>query len=301
MKPGVVSGVWLLLMCGARGYAERETETSHLGRSEYFTTSDGVKLHCLDAGHGAPILFVPGWTLPAEIWAPQITELSSTFRTIALDPRSQGRSDVAAEGHYHSRRAADIHDLIDHLQLENVCLVGWSLACAEVLTYVAQFGTNRLASLVLVDGWLWIRGPEEGAEYLSSLKKMQKDRRAYADRFARGLFKQSKPDDYIRQLVDAHLKTPTAVATTLIANAVFGDEADLRPTLEKIDRPLLYTITPGDNLRAQSQALKAKIPAARVEVFAQSGHALFVDAPDRFNAVLREFACAANDRVGRRD
>lgn len=37
-----------------------------------FITSDGVKLHYLESGTGPTILFVPGWTMPAEIWQPQI-------------------------------------------------------------------------------------------------------------------------------------------------------------------------------------------------------------------------------------
>ena len=38
-------------------------------KSEFFTTSDGVKLHYLESGAGPTILFVPGWTMPAEYLA----------------------------------------------------------------------------------------------------------------------------------------------------------------------------------------------------------------------------------------
>jgi len=37
-----------------------------------FITSDGVKLRYLDGGTGSTILFVPGWTMPAEIWQLQM-------------------------------------------------------------------------------------------------------------------------------------------------------------------------------------------------------------------------------------
>ena len=39
--------------------------------SRHFVTSDGVKLHYLEAGSGPPLVFVPGWTMPAWIWEPQ--------------------------------------------------------------------------------------------------------------------------------------------------------------------------------------------------------------------------------------
>jgi pimeloyl-ACP methyl ester carboxylesterase len=36
--------------------------------------------------------------------------------------------------------------------------------------------------------------------------------------------------------------------------------------------------------------LKQKLPSARVEVFEDAGHALFVDDAARFNALIAEFA-----------
>src|SRR5208337_3054919 len=40
----------------------------------FFLTSDGVRLHYLEAGSAAAhtLVFVPGWTMPAWIWMPQI-------------------------------------------------------------------------------------------------------------------------------------------------------------------------------------------------------------------------------------
>lgn len=39
-------------------------------QSQHFTTSDGVELHYLEGGSGPPLVFVPGWTMPAWIWEP---------------------------------------------------------------------------------------------------------------------------------------------------------------------------------------------------------------------------------------
>jgi non-heme chloroperoxidase len=61
-------------------------------RSGHFMTSDGVELHYLEAGSGPTIMFVPGFTAPAEIWEPQLVHFAATHRVVALDPRSQGRS-----------------------------------------------------------------------------------------------------------------------------------------------------------------------------------------------------------------
>ena len=67
-------------------------------RSDHFLTSDGVELHYLEAGSGPTIVFVPGWTAPAEIWEPQMAHFAATHRVVALDPRSQGRSRKRQKG-----------------------------------------------------------------------------------------------------------------------------------------------------------------------------------------------------------
>lgn len=120
----------------------------------FFTTSDGVKIHYLEAGRGPAIVFVPGWTMPAEIWEPQIRHFSRSHRVAALDPRSQGLSEKPTEGHYPERRAEDIKELVDRLRLAPAVLVGWSMGVPEVLTYVDRFGTSSVRAAVLVDGYI---------------------------------------------------------------------------------------------------------------------------------------------------
>src|SRR6187455_1627682 len=84
--------------------------------AEQFTSSDGVRLHYITEGSGETLLFVPGWSMPAEIWRYQIAHFSRKYRVVALDPRSQGDSQVALQvapkGNAMPRRAEDLNDLI---------------------------------------------------------------------------------------------------------------------------------------------------------------------------------------------
>lgn len=52
-------------------------------------------------------------------------------------------------------------------------------------------------------------------------------------------------------------------------------------------KPLLYIVTP--QFEAQAANLKKNRPATKVKVFRQAGHALFVDEPGRFNALIEKF------------
>src|ERR1019366_2094831 len=68
-------------------------------KSGFFKTSDGIRIHYLEAGSGRPLVFIPGWTMPAWIWQKQIDEFSKAYHVIAVDPRSQGESDKPPYGH----------------------------------------------------------------------------------------------------------------------------------------------------------------------------------------------------------
>ena len=52
-------------------------------------------------------------------------------------------------------------------------------------------------------------------------------------------------------------------------------------------KPLLYVVTP--QFAEQAQNLKRNRRGTRIEIFADAGHALFVDEPQRFNALLDDF------------
>src|SRR5579864_5701780 len=84
------------------------------GVDRTFVTSDGVRLHYLEAGppNGHTLVFIPGWTMPAWIWISQIQYFSPRYHVIAFDPRGQGDSGVPATGYEPIRRGQDISELL---------------------------------------------------------------------------------------------------------------------------------------------------------------------------------------------
>ncbi len=255
-------------------------------KSGFFRTSDGVRLHYLDAGSGPAMVFVPGWTMPAEIWQPQIEHFSKNYRVVALEPRSQGESDKPAEGHDPARRARDIKELVDHLKLQNTVLVGWSMGVHELLTYAEQSGTAGVRAFVLVDGVLWDKWePHMAASIYGWMQGLQQDRRQSTAEFVKSMYKRPQTPEYLAKITAASLKTPTNTAVTLIFNMTGRDTWAL--PLAKLDRPVMYAYTP--QLNDSAALVKKHVPAARLELFETAGHALFVDEAERFNRVLEDF------------
>ena len=256
-------------------------------KSGYFTTSDEVRLHYLDAGSGPAIVFVPGWMNSAWIWERQIEHFSKKYRVVALDPRSQGESEQVTEGHYPERRAQDVKELIEQLQLAPAVLVGFSMGVWEVLSYVDQFGTEALRGVVLVDTRIGSDlSVEELNVYFELVKRFNMNRQQTIAEFRSLAIGKPQPEAYLKRLRAAP-KVPTNTAVALLPGHM---GRDWRPVLEKLDKPVLYTIT--KRLESQGEMLKRKLPSARVELFPEAGHVLFADEAERFNVILEEFARA---------
>ena len=255
-------------------------------KSDFFTTSYGIRIHYLEAGSGRPIVFIPGWTMPAWIWQKQIDEFSKQYRVIAVDPRSQGESDKPTSGHLPETRSRDYKELVEHLGLKQPVLVGWSMACGELVKYAEQYGTDQVGGVVLVVGFLSEKlSPEMFAVISGWMNQLQQDRRKQADGFVRSMFKKPQPDDYLQRVVDASVQVPADTAAVLIYNMIAVK--DFSPGLARMSRPVLFAYQPESQLSADF--LKSKLgDKLKLERFDGDGHALFVDDPDKFNHVLKE-------------
>ncbi len=256
-------------------------------KSDFFTTSDGVKIHYTEAGSGRAVVFIPGWTMPAWIWQKQIDEFSKKYHVVAVDPRSQGESDKPAYGHTPETRSRDYKELVDHLGLKQPVLVGWSMACGELVKYAEQFGTDNVGGLVLVDGFLSEKNaPEMFAALSGWMNMLQQDRQKQADGFVRSMYKKPQTEDYIHRVIDASVQVPADTAVVLIYNMIAVK--DFSTGLGKMNRPVLFAYQPESQPTADF--LKTKLgDKLRLERFDGDGHALFVDDPDKFNRVVEEF------------
>lgn len=255
-------------------------------RDAMFTTSDGVRLHIIEEGDRSrnTIVFVPGWTMPAWIFQPQIKAFASRFHVVALDPRGQGQSEVAPSGYDHLRRGQDIAELIAALGNRPVLLVGWSLGVLDSLGYVAQYGDDRVAGLVLIDNSIG-ENPPPTPSAVPARRGPRLDREEKMRRFVRGMFVRHPGEHYLERLTEAALRTPKDVAAQLASYP--APRSYWRDAVYSVQRPILYVVRP--RFAGQAANLAAKDPLAETELFTGAGHALFVDEAARFNALLADF------------
>jgi len=261
------------LVCGPARAADR-----------WFTTSDGVRLHYIEAGRGRTVVLVPGWTMPAWIFAAQIADFSRSFHVVALDPRGQGDSEISAGGYEQDRRGADIGELIHAVSAEPVLLVGWSLGALDSLAYLHSGGDAAIAGLVLVDNSVGEDPPPPPPKHpMHASRHLPRD--VMMRNFVRGMFARPPSADYLARLTDVCLRTPEYAASELLAYPV--PRTYWKEAVYSTAKPVLYIVTP--RLAGQAENLRLHHPTAESVVLTGVGHALFVDDPQRFDALVRDF------------
>lgn len=251
--------------------------------ANYFTSSDGVRLHYIAEGAGKTLLFVPGWLMPAEIWRYQIDYFARSYRVIAFDPRSQGDSQVALSGNNIQRRAEDLSELIEHLQSRRVVLIGWSLGVLEALLYIKTHGDAKVEALVFVDNSVGEEPPPKGG--ITIADRGSRDREGEVADFVGGMFRSPQSPAYLTWLTGEAMRTPLEASLSILS--IPYPRAFWRLATYETRKPLLYAVTA--SLKGQADNLKRKRKRTSIEVFTGAGHALFVDEHERFNSVLAAF------------
>ncbi|WP_158826193.1 alpha/beta fold hydrolase [Mucilaginibacter lacusdianchii] len=115
------------------------------------TVKDGTEIYYKDWGTGQPIVFHHGWPLSSDDWDSQMMFfVEKGYRVIAHDRRGHGRSTQTATGNDMETYAADVAELVEHLNLKDAIHVGHSTGGGEVIRYVAKYGKGRVAKAVLI-------------------------------------------------------------------------------------------------------------------------------------------------------
>jgi len=109
-----------------------------------------IDIHYEDHGAGRPVVLIHGWPLSGRSWEAQTRVLGEAgFRVITYDRRGFGLSSQPWEGYDYDTFAADLNALLEHLDLRDVTLVGFSMGGGEVVRYLSRYGPDRVAQAVL--------------------------------------------------------------------------------------------------------------------------------------------------------
>jgi len=110
-----------------------------------------IEIYYEDHGTGPPVVLIHGYPLSGRAWDRVVPALlEAGYRVITYDRRGFGQSSRPATGYDYDTFAADLHALLEHLDLRQAFLVGHSMGTGEVTRYLASYGSARVAKGVLI-------------------------------------------------------------------------------------------------------------------------------------------------------
>jgi non-heme chloroperoxidase len=113
--------------------------------------SDDIEIYYEDHGAGQPVVLIHGYPLNGHSWEKQERVLlQSGYRVITYDRRGFGQSSQPTVGYDYDTFTADLHTLIEHLDLTDLVLCGFSMGTGEVTRYLGTHGSARVSKAVLM-------------------------------------------------------------------------------------------------------------------------------------------------------
>jgi non-heme chloroperoxidase len=110
-----------------------------------------IEIYYEDHGDGRPVVLIHGYPLNGRSWERQQRELlAAGYRAINYDRRGFGLSSQPTTGYDYDTFAADLNALLDHLALDEVDLVGFSMGTGEVTRYLGKYGSGRVRKAALL-------------------------------------------------------------------------------------------------------------------------------------------------------
>jgi non-heme chloroperoxidase len=110
-----------------------------------------IRLRYEDHGTGAPVVLVHGYLADGRSWEKQEAALlAAGYRVISYDRRGGGASSRPAAGYDYDTLAADLHVLLEVLDVRDTVLVGSCSGTGEVTRYLGSFGQRRVRGAALL-------------------------------------------------------------------------------------------------------------------------------------------------------
>lgn len=257
---------------------------------------NNVTLHVEEEGDGLAIVLLHGWSMSGRFFESQLGGALPGHRVIVPDFRGHGRSEKVLEGHTVGNYATDIRLLLEELGVERPALVGWSMGAMVALEYVKTFGNGSVTGIGIVD-----QPPSdlalEGLPYTSgstieeladAVAAVQLDQSSVAVKVA-NLILHEPTEQLTSWIVSEMLQVPAAIASTILVDQTLKDYREVVSAL-RCPTLVVFGRDPKATPPAAGAWISEQIPGSRLEIFEHSSHCPFLEEPDRFNEVLREWA-----------
>jgi non-heme chloroperoxidase len=266
-----------------------------------------VRIYYEDHGSGQPIVLIHGYPLNGDSWERQERALlKDGYRVIRYDRRGFGRSDRPTVGYDYDTFASDLKALLDHLSLDDLVLVGFSMGTGEVTRYLGAYGSARVRKAVLFGAippfLLKTDDNPEGVdgEVFDGIKSaIVKDRYAYFKDFLDNFYNVDKlaPARISDQAWQASFNVAADASPHATYACVDTWLTDFREDLKRIDVPTLVVHGTEDRIlpfEATAKRLPALVKGLKLVSIEGGPHNIGWTYPEEVNRALLEFLGAVS-------
>ena len=247
------------------------------------------------AGAGAPLVLLHGIGSNAGSWRDQLDGLADLRRVIAWDAPGYGVSTpLPAARPVAADYAERLNLLLDGLQIDRIDLIGHSLGALMAASFVRQWPA-RVSRLILADvaaGYGVAPTDPLPASVQNRLDDLDTLGPAgMAEKRAARLLSPSAPQDRVARVREAMAAIDPAgyrQAAAMLAQGNLGEDA------AQIEVPVLVICGAQDVITppAGNRTIAENMPNAQYVEIPDAGHASYIDRPDAFNALARNFLAA---------
>ena len=256
-----------------------------------FTVNQGAKIYWDEVGEGDPLLLIMGLGFTSCAWYRTRPILSKQYRTIALDNRGVGQSDMPPGPYPIALMASDSAAVLDAAGVESAHVFGISMGGMIAQEFALQY-PKRVRSLILgctsAGGQHAVLPEPEATQILMSRGEMTPEEAAQAA--VPFIYHADTPQERIEEdFVVRRPGFPKPEAYIAQLQGILTWESYSR--LSQINVPTLVIHGEDDRLipPGNGKLLAEKIPGAKLVMLPHAGHIFTTDQPDEAHREILEF------------
>jgi 3-oxoadipate enol-lactonase len=258
----------------------------------------GARIYWDEQGSGEPLLLIMGLSYPSYMWHRSRPVFRKSYRTIALDNRGVGQSDVPPGVYSIALMASDAAAVLDAAGIESAHVFGASMGGMIAQEFALQY-PHRVRSLILgstaAGGPHAVRAQPEALEALLRRDVTPEESKEAIIPF---IYDPGTPRERIDEDMVIRMKWyPTPQGYMGQLQGILGWEASSR--LAQITAPTLVIHGESDRLVPPANAglIAERIPGAKLVLIPHASHIFATDQPAAAHHAILEFLAAQQPRT----
>ena len=254
-------------------------------------TYKNEKVTFSDSGKGKVVVLLHGFLGSHKIWERTISNLSKSYRVIAIDLPGHGNTECLGYAHSMDLMAKCVKAVLDSLRLKKYIIIGHSMGGYVGLAFADMF-PDHLKGLCLYHSTAYADPDEKKKDRLRAIQAVKANRGIYTKSTIKNLFA-SKNLKYLKDEVSFALSIAKQTGKKGIIAALHGmrDRPRRDIILGLVNYPIMMVIgeldnvLPYDQLLEQSQLIKNKT----ILYLEHDGHFGFLESTQVSIKAIRKF------------